>query len=174
MSCHSLELSINETLAKFWEIEEGSTCNKIYSKSEEFCENHFAENYKRASDGRFIVKFPFKENLNDLGLSRNMAYKRLCFLQKRLNKDKDLKGGYVSFLSEYQKLGYMTKVKGFSMDNTDFRQCYYLPHHAVIKESSLTTRLRVVFDASVRTDTNLSLNDVQFAGPTIQNDSFKF
>lgn len=35
---------------------------------------------------------------------------------------------------------------------------------------SLTTSLRVVFDASAKTNSGLSLNDVQCVGPTIQND----
>ncbi|KAF0716103.1 DUF1758 domain-containing protein, partial [Aphis craccivora] len=49
-------------------------------------------------------------------------------------------------------------------------QCYYLPHHAVFKDSSTSTKLRVVFDASAKTDTNRSLNDVLFKGPCIQDE----
>ncbi|XP_025832766.1 uncharacterized protein LOC112905148 [Agrilus planipennis] len=47
---------------------------------------------------------------------------------------------------------------------------YFIPHHAVIKKDSLTTKLRVVFDASAKTTTGSSLNDIQYVGPTIQND----
>ncbi|XP_075210332.1 uncharacterized protein LOC142317663 [Lycorma delicatula] len=47
---------------------------------------------------------------------------------------------------------------------------YYLPHHPVIKEASSSTRLRVVFDASSKTSTNNSLNDVLMIGPTIERD----
>lgn len=47
---------------------------------------------------------------------------------------------------------------------------YYLPHHSVVKEASTTTRLRVVFDASVKTSSNLLLNDV---GPVIQDSLFR-
>ncbi|XP_043591687.1 uncharacterized protein LOC122571690 [Bombus pyrosoma] len=36
---------------------------------------------------------------------------------------------------------------------------YFLPHHGVIKESSQTTKLRVVFDGSAPTTTGVSLND---------------
>ncbi|UYV80105.1 hypothetical protein LAZ67_18001717 [Cordylochernes scorpioides] len=49
---------------------------------------------------------------------------------------------------------------------------YYLPHHPVIKEKGCTTKLRVVFDASAKTDSGLSLNDALIPGPNIQQDLF--
>ncbi|XP_055527818.1 uncharacterized protein LOC129720381 [Wyeomyia smithii] len=48
--------------------------------------------------------------------------------------------------------------------------CYFLPHHAVYKESSSTTKIRVVFDASAKTTSGISLNDALEVGPTVQND----
>ncbi|GJQ74686.1 hypothetical protein Trydic_g21538 [Trypoxylus dichotomus] len=62
----------------------------------------------------------------------------------------------------------MTKLE--SVDNT--KPCYYLPHHGVFKESSLTTKLSVVFDASAPSSSGFSLNDIQLVGPTIQDDLF--
>ena len=47
---------------------------------------------------------------------------------------------------------------------------FFLPHHEVTKESSATTKLRVVFDASAKTSNGLSLNDILTVGPTIQDD----
>lgn len=48
--------------------------------------------------------------------------------------------------------------------------CCYLPHHAVIKESSTTTKLRPVFDASRVTSNGKCLNDILYPGPALQND----
>lgn len=39
----------------------------------------------------------------------------------------------------------------------------------MIKNSSLSTKLRIVFDGSSETTTGLSLNDVLMTGPTIQD-----
>lgn len=39
--------------------------------------------------------------------------------------------------------------------------------HGVSKASSTTTKLRVVFDASAKTNNGISLNDTLAAGPTI-------
>jgi len=44
---------------------------------------------------------------------------------------------------------------------------YYLPHHAVMKESSITTKLRVVFDGSAPSSSGLSLNDILYRGPKV-------
>ncbi|XP_047106369.1 uncharacterized protein LOC124775582 [Schistocerca piceifrons] len=44
----------------------------------------------------------------------------------------------------------------------------YLPHHAVFKECSSTTKLRVVFDGSAATSNGVFLNDILMVGPTVQ------
>ena len=41
--------------------------------------------------------------------------------------------------------------------------------HAVRKECSTTTKLRVVFDASAKTATGVSLNDLFLVGPTVHS-----
>ena len=45
--------------------------------------------------------------------------------------------------------------------------CYYLPMHGVGKESSSTTKYRIVFDASAVTSNKLSFNNILSAGPTL-------
>ena len=42
--------------------------------------------------------------------------------------------------------------------------------HAVTKESSTSTKLRVVFDASARTTSGHSLNETLMVGPTLYPD----
>ncbi|XP_015119442.1 uncharacterized protein LOC107042772 [Diachasma alloeum] len=49
---------------------------------------------------------------------------------------------------------------------------YYLPHHPVIRESSLTTTLRVVFNGSAKTTSKLSLHDLLHEGPKLQSEIF--
>jgi hypothetical protein len=46
-------------------------------------------------------------------------------------------------MREYENLGHM-KLSGNNLG------LYYIPHHAVVKEESLTTKIRVVFDASAQ------------------------
>lgn len=49
----------------------------------------------------------------------------------------------------------------------------YLPHHAVNRNSSTSTKLRVVFDAPRKTSNGRSLNEILIVGPTIQSDLIK-
>jgi hypothetical protein len=47
-----------------------------------------------------------------------------------------------------------------------------MSHHAVVKNTSSKTEVRVVFNASAKTTSSLSLNDLMMIGPTIQQDLF--
>ncbi|XP_043604824.1 uncharacterized protein LOC122577568 [Bombus pyrosoma] len=60
----------------------------------------------------------------------------------------------------------MTRINPDNADDSG----YYLPHHGVIKASSETTKLRVVFDGSATTSTGVSLNDALYTGPKLQEE----
>lgn len=159
--------NIDEELTKFWEIEEFGD-NKVLSNEERECEDHFVSTIRRDQNGRFIVSIPFKNNLRELGESKAIASKRLISLEKRLQRNPIHKEQYITFLAEYEKLGHMQKTS----EEAPHKVSYYLPHHCVVKADSLTTKVRVVFDASSATDNGISLNDLQLVGPTVQEDLF--
>lgn len=157
---------INNNLIKFWNIEEVSTSKLPSSPHDEFCEQHFVDNTTRLENGRFSVKMPLLENPETaLGESYYMAEKRLLNIEKKLMKNSSLREQYHNFIKEYEDLGHLTKI-----DRPPFG--YFIPHHAVIRESSETTKLRVVFDASAKTTSKKSLNDIQAIGPTVQDELF--
>ena len=47
------------------------------------------------------------------------------------------------------------------------KKVFYLPMHAVYKQSSTTTKIRALFDASAKSSSDISLNDILLVGPTI-------
>lgn len=97
-----------------------------------------------------------------------MAINRFLNFERRLMKDKTIKDNYVSFINEYMSLGHMEEITS----EIDVKPHFFLPHHHVIKETSATTKLRVVFDGSMKTTSGASLNDMQRVGPVLQSDLF--
>lgn len=170
MSCLNVEIGlIEKKISEFWEIEEVNPKNH-FSREEQYCETYFLNTTTRDNDGRFIVSIPFKKSIENLGRSRDIALSRFYSLERRLEKNTVLKREYLKFMSEFESMGHMTAIQDSEPQIPS--SSYYLPHHAVVKESSLTTKCRVVFNASQKTDSGLSLNDVQFTGATLQNDIF--
>ncbi|XP_072384617.1 uncharacterized protein [Diabrotica undecimpunctata] len=165
----SQEQAIDKILLKFWEIEDvHSSVKTILSEEEQYCENYFKNTFKRSADNKFIVSIPFKENLTDLGDSRKSALQRYFSQESRLLKNPELKRDYDMVMQEYLQSGHMSAID----EEGEHQLAYYMPHHAVVHETSKTTRVRVVFDASMKSESGLSLNEVQCVGPTLQDDLF--
>jgi len=157
--------NIENQMAKFWRLEEIKNSD-VYTLDEKRCKQHFELNVKRDKTGRFTVSLPFRENAARLGKSYDVALRRMLSLERRFQSDTKLKEEYSKFMNEYSELGHMEITHHMIPDE----QGYYLPHHAVRNESSTSTKLRVVFDASARTSTNVSLNDILLKGPSVQED----
>ncbi|XP_017765119.1 PREDICTED: uncharacterized protein LOC108554370, partial [Eufriesea mexicana] len=153
-------------LEKFWAVEEGPQKQHLTAEEQE-CEQHFQDSVSRDETGRYTVALPFNQRKEELGESRSQALRRLLAIEKKFSRDPELKREYTAVLREYIDLGHMSEVQP-SSDTGGF----YLPHHAVIKLASTTTKVRVVFDGSAKSSTGLSLNDALMAGPTIQEDLF--
>lgn len=132
------------------------------------CEQHFISNTVQQHDGRFVVRLPRKMDPKWLGFSRLSAERRLHAMECRLEKHPDLKVQYHKFMKEYEDLGHMKHIK----TQKTKQLCDFLPHHAVIKNTSTTTKTRVIFDGSAKTSNRLSQNDILQVGPTVQPDFY--
>lgn len=131
---------------------------------EEEVERHFKSTVVRTETGRFMVRLPLKLHPEVIGSTIFMAKRRFFNLEAKLSKDAVLAKQYDDFMLEYIKLGHMQPVTS----NSSSAVSYYLPHHAVIKDNSITTNLRVVFDASATGSSGMSLNNIMLKGPTVQ------
>ncbi|XP_054746185.1 uncharacterized protein LOC129250603 [Anastrepha obliqua] len=121
--------------------------------------------HRRSPDGRFIVELPLKSDV-PLGASRSYAVRSLLSIEKRLARDDDLCQRYNEFMQE------LIDMKHMELAPPPTDQTFYMPHHPVVKESSVTTKLRVGFNASAKTTTGNSLNDALFVGPQLQPDLY--
>jgi hypothetical protein len=93
-----------------------------------------------------------KPNYN--GISRLTVERKLHATQRRLEKDPELKIQHHNFMKEYEELGHMGPVTSQEGKST----YYYLPHHPVFKETSSTTKNKVVF---VEVGTNIQMSGWQ-------------
>ncbi|XP_031350590.1 uncharacterized protein LOC116176246 [Photinus pyralis] len=165
--CTNIEHNLDDLISKFWNLEECSSVKNHLSISEKHCEQHFSKTHRRNDkSGKFVVNIPFNDNLELLGDSRQIALSRFRAMERKLELNQELKIQYHQFMQDYLNLGHMSEFD----DTVVEKQGYYLPHHPIIKNNSITTKLRVVFDASAKTTSGYSLNDVQYTGPNLQND----
>ncbi|XP_050507940.1 uncharacterized protein LOC126885415 [Diabrotica virgifera virgifera] len=95
---YSQNLNIQSQLARFWEIEECS--DLIQSPEEKSCEDMFTSTHYRDNEGRFVVPIPLKEPISRLGDSRSIALKRFHGLERKLQRNAQLRKLYTSFMRE--------------------------------------------------------------------------
>ncbi|XP_075170487.1 uncharacterized protein LOC142242854 [Haematobia irritans] len=128
---------INNNVEMLWKLESVEGKRQPFSLEQQEYENHFVTNVSVQNDRKILVRLPLKEDPIVLGDSRDIAL-------------------------QYEELGHMSPVD----ENAISHPNYYIPHHCVLRPQSVSTKLRVVFDAS---SSQLSLNDIMMVGPTIQN-----
>ena len=161
-ACQALSLSSpDDLLQKFWETEEVSSA-ACHTPEEKVVLDHFTNNHVLLPQGRYQVSLPRKADAPSLGESRSQALRRFYANENSITR----KGTWQQFqdvVQEYIDLGHAELIPQAELQ----RQQFYLPMHAVMKDSSSTTKLRVVFDASARTSSGFSLNDTLLVGPTL-------
>ncbi|XP_055617896.1 uncharacterized protein LOC129763133 [Toxorhynchites rutilus septentrionalis] len=158
--------SLEQSIERFWKTEE-LVVKDNYSIEERQCETLYQSTVTRNNDGRYMVRLPKRPDFEImLGESKQNAFRRFELLEKKLERNPEIKKEYHEFMREYISLGHMKLVKSSDENNKHF----YLPHHPVIKETSSTTKLRVVFDGSAKCSTGFSLNDSLCVGPVIQDE----
>lgn len=149
-----------DTLVQFWKDEEPPTLDTpTLTFGEEAAVEHF-QAHTTITNGRYQVALPRKEPTLVLGDSRRQAVKRLASNHHQLTK-KGTVDQFQAAVRDYFDKGHAEEVPAEELHNPS----YYLPMHGVSKESSTTTKLRVVFDASARSSNGSSLNDLLWAGP---------
>ena len=157
-------------LRQFWDLDtigiSDSPCDEDVSKDpvlQEF------ETTVRFEDGRYTVQLPWKHDkqlcLED---NRRAAEVRLARLDQKLERDPQLHAAYDQALEELEAEGIITESHDVSCDDDDVHcPVFYLPHRPVVRESSSTTKVRPVFDASAKGPNGVSLNDCLETGPDL-------
>ena len=164
-SHHASAVYTDEVLRKFWEIEESPTSSPALTLEECSVVQHFETTHSRKKTGRFVVPLPRRPDAKPIGESRSQAVRRFFALEHSLYR-KDKFREVDDVVQEYLTLGHaeLVPIEDASKDPSSV---FYLPMHVVYKDSSSTTKVRAVFDASAKSASGVSLNDTLLVGPTV-------
>ena len=114
---------------------------------------------------RYVVSLPWREGMKErLHNNVRSAHQRADSLGRKMAKNPELSAQYDSVLSDFESLGI---THGISEEMPSEGPIFYLPHRPVVREDSLTTKVRPVFDASAKGHNGLSLNDCLEPGPNL-------
>lgn len=157
----------NALLRKFWEIESIVPEKKIFTAEEQRCEEIYTQTTVRDESGRYVVNLPFRTDNPECqhGRSRDLAVRRFQYLERKFEREPEVKRQYSEVFHDYLNLGHMERVPA---DDLRKPSVVYLPHHAVIRNDKTTTKVRIVFDASMKGTNGVSLNSDLMVGPTLQ------
>ena len=153
---------LEDRLKSFWELESFGI-----SKSDCSVYDKFGSSI-RFVEGRYEVELPWKEAHLALPDNYHLCLRRLRGLLKRLKHDPEILQAYDSTIRDQVRQGIVEPVQ--TVDE-DLEKVHYLPHHAVVRCEKETTKVRVVYDASARSD-GPSLNDCLHTGPKFNQKIF--
>lgn len=162
------QCSVGEPLSvlvrRFWEQEELPPSPTPLTSEEQECEDLYVRTHTQTSDGRYVVRLPVRPTLPDLTETRVAAVRSLLRSERKFLKEEQFCVLYTEFMNTYEELKHMTRAK--TSTHKAQRICF-LPHHGVLKESSTSTRLRVVFNGSWAIASGKSLNEHLLVGKNL-------
>ena len=112
-----------------------------------------------------MVPLPKKPTSMELGESRAQAVRRFLSFERMMHS----KGQFEEVekvVDEYFENAHAEPIPQADLTKPP-NEVFYLPIHVAHKESSTTTKMRAVFDASAKTSTGISLNDTLLVGPMV-------
>ncbi|GBN88371.1 hypothetical protein AVEN_242099-1 [Araneus ventricosus] len=122
-------------------------------------------------DNRYCVKLPWKEGMQEkLGTNRQVALRRFNGLVERFKRDPELYREYGEVINGYLEEGIVERCTSERL--TD-ESSFYLPHHAVVRDDKVSSRLRIVFDGASHAEGQYSLNDCLNTGPNLYPNLFE-
>ncbi|XP_033217074.1 uncharacterized protein LOC117172895 [Belonocnema kinseyi] len=105
----------SEKMPILWELDPVQTTS-THSKEEQVCETHFANHVRRDDDGRYIVKLPFNDKIDQRADLRNVALQRFYTLERKFDRNPSLKTQYSYCVNSYLSEGHMSLATKDSLD----------------------------------------------------------
>ena len=156
---------VEAPIKDFWTSEEAEPDEPSTSAVQEQVQGHFSETFKYLPrEARYEVTLPKHKSIINLGDSKAQAMSRFL-AGEGSNRRRNIQEPFTKVMREYFTLGHAEAVPESQLRRLPQ---FYLPMHAVFKDSSTSTKIRIVFDGSAVTSTGISLNSALLVGPTLQ------
>ena len=123
-------------------------------------------NYQLTSMKKFLIQIV--RNCCTTGESSRKTLRQFLGNEK-FSRNPDAQAQYTEFFQEMIETGHLGRVPK-NDHNLSPDKHFVMPHHAVWKSSSTTTKCRAVFNSSEKTTNGRSLNDCFLAGTKQQPD----
>ena len=157
----------DDVLHKFWDLESVGVTDNVNDTPHPVLSQF--ENTISFDKGRYKVSLPWKPDQQyQLQDNEFFARRRLEYLTKKLSKNKQLEDGYNQYFRDLESKGMIEEVPPDEISSEN--PIFYLPHRPVVKEGSLSTKIRPVFDASASGSSSISLNKCLEVGPNLLTD----
>ncbi|XP_028412500.1 uncharacterized protein LOC114535337 [Dendronephthya gigantea] len=139
----SSEDSLESNVQKLWSFE-GLGISEEDKVHEEFLDEI------SFTGSRYSVKLPWKESHKKLPDNYANSLSRMKGQLRRLRKEPALLAEYDSIIRDQVERGIVEPVSALEK----VERVHYLPHQAVIRREAVTTKLRIVYDASSKEVSN--------------------
>ena len=127
--------------------------------------DEFVEQLQRTKEGWYQTGLLWKQGHGPLPTNEQASKKRLEYLLRKLDRQPGMLDKYDEIIQSQLTEGIVEEAEDKPSEKT-----FYIPHKPVIKETAETTKLRIVYDASAKTnEAVMSLNDCLETGPPLQN-----
>ncbi|XP_026739836.1 uncharacterized protein LOC113502195 [Trichoplusia ni] len=157
---------IEEVVREHFQLESLGIQNRLPSNdSDRRALETLEKTTKRLPSGQFEAGLLWKKEGETLPNNYNQAFRRLVNIEKKLDREEDVKEYYEKQIQTLIENGYAEKAPV----TTTKGKTFYLPHFAVIHP--VKRKPRIVFDAAAKYE-GRSLNDALLAGPDLLQSLF--
>ncbi|XP_068723854.1 uncharacterized protein [Montipora capricornis] len=109
--------------------------------------NDFKEQLRRSDEGWYETGLLWKHGHDLLPINKQGSLRKLESLLKKLQKEPNLLDQYDEVIQDQLAKGIVERVLSDPVGRE-----FYIPHKPVVRESAESTKLRIVFDASARSN----------------------
>ena len=155
-------------LERFWRLEDIGIKDRPEKDDDEIATKVFNDTILfNSSERRYEVKWPLKQPMPDLPSNFKMTLARLKSMLAQIGKKPDVVSKYqANYDAQIDK-----SVIEVAPEEPDGEVIHYLPHHPVFTPDKVTTKVRIVYDASSKAFRLApSLNDCVYRGPVMLED----